>query len=176
MRFGALGSGVVIFRLHWTVFFDDFYLVASLDESKHVDMAQKFFFQLIGWQVSSEKDADFGVLARIPGVQIDLNESTLGSFTICNVESRAKELVSTIDDILERQPMSSAEMRVLRGRLIFAEAQIFGKLAGLHMQQLGRWEHAIGNARLDEDLIHSLHFLKERVLLGGPRRVLADHG
>ena len=49
--------------------------------------------------------------------------------------------------------MSSAEMRVLRGRLIFAEAQIFGKLTGLHMQQLGRWEHAIGNARLDEDLI-----------------------
>lgn len=51
MRFGALGSGVVIFRLHWTVFVDDFYLVASLDESKHVDMAQKLFFQLIGWQV-----------------------------------------------------------------------------------------------------------------------------
>ena len=152
--------GVVIFRLHWTVFFDDFYLVASLEESKHVDMAQKLFFQLIGWQVSSEKEADFGVLARILGVQIDLNESILGAFTICNVESRVKELVSTIDDILERRSMSSAEMRVLRGRLIFAEAQIFGRLAGLHMQQLGRLEHAVGNACLDEDLTQSLHFLK----------------
>ena len=168
--------GVVIFRLHWTVFFDDFYLVASLEESKHVDMAQKLFFQLIGWQVSSEKEADFGVLARILGVQIDLNESILGAFTICNVESRVKELVSTIDDILERRSMSSAEMRVLRGRLILAEAQIFGRLAGLHMQQLGRWEHAVGNACLDEDLTQSLHFLKERVLLGGPRRILAEHG
>ena len=27
--------GVVIFYLHWTVFFDDYYLVASRDEAKH---------------------------------------------------------------------------------------------------------------------------------------------
>ena len=72
--------GVVIFKLHWTVSFDDFYLVASKAETKHVDMTQQLFFQLVGWEVSSEKEAEFNSLARILEVQIDLNESLLGVF------------------------------------------------------------------------------------------------
>ena len=125
--------GVAIFKLHWTVFFDDFYLVSSAAESRHVDMAQQLFFCLVGWEVSSEKEADFGPIARILGVQIDLAESLLGKYTVCNVETRVKDLVASIDGILERQTLSTAEMRVLRGRLVFAESQIFGRVAGLHM-------------------------------------------
>eukprot|EP00435_Cladocopium_sp_Y103_P037801 s2791_g10.t1 len=72
--------------------------------------------------------------------------------------------------------MSAAEMRVLRGRLVFAEAQIYGRLAGVHMQESNRWEHAVGESQIDEDLRDSLLFLRDRIVLGGPRRVLADHG
>ena len=168
--------GVKLFRLHWTVFFDDFYLIASDQESRHVELTQQAFFKLVGWEVSSEKEAQFGAIARILGVQIDLSESLLGSFTVCNVESRVKELVNTIDDILNRRTLSAAEMRVLRGRLVFAEAQIFGRLAGIHMQQLSRWEHAVGESRVDNDLCASLTFLRDRIVLGGPRQVLADMG
>eukprot|EP00435_Cladocopium_sp_Y103_P039751 s386_g10.t1 len=32
--------GVVVFNLHWTVYFDDYYLVAEVAEAKHVEMAQ----------------------------------------------------------------------------------------------------------------------------------------
>ena len=165
-----------LFRLHWTVFFDDFYLIASDQESRHVELTQQAFFKLVGWEVSSEKEAQFGAIARILGVQIDLSESLLGSFTVCNLESRVKELVNTIDDILNRRTLSAAEMRVLRGRLVFAEAQIFGRLAGIHMQQLSRWEHAVGESRVDNDLCASLTFLRDRIVLGGPRQVLADTG
>lgn len=168
--------GVVIFKLHWTVFFDDFYLVASKAETKHVDMTQQLFFQLVGWEVSSEKEAEFNSLARILEVQIDLNESLLGVFTVCNVETRVKDLVSAIDGVLERGTLSTAGMRVLHGRLVFAEAQIHGRLTGIHMQQLTRWEHAGGDAPLDDDVRDSLVFLKERVVLGGPRRVIAELG
>ena len=168
--------GVVIFKLHWTVFFDDFYLVASKAETKHVDMTQQLLFQLVGWEVSSEKEAEFNSLARILEVQIDLNESLLGVFTVCNVETRVKDLVSAIDGVLERGTLSTAGMRVLHGRLVFAEAQIHGRLTGIHMQQLTRWEHAGGDAPLDDDVRDSLVFLKERVVLGGPRRVIAELG
>ena len=168
--------GVAIFNLHWTVFFDDFYLVASEQERKHIDLAQRVLFQLLGWEVSSEKGAEFDAIARILGVQIDLSESCIGVFTVCNVDARVKELVATIDHILAQRTLSAAEMRVLRGRLVFAEAQIFGRIAGLHMQQLGRWEHAIGHSAVDPDLEESLTFLRNRIILGGPRRVLASHG
>ena len=145
--------GVSVFKLHWTVFFDDFYLVASSAETRHVDMAQQLFFQLVGWEVSSEKEADFGPIARILGVQIDLAESLLGKHTVCNVETRVKDLVSSIDSILEKRALSTVEMRVLRGRLAFAESQIFGRVAGLNMQQLSKWEHGLGDMALDEDII-----------------------
>ena len=62
------------------------------------------------------------------------------------METRVKDLVASIDGILERQTLSTAEMRVLRGRLVFAESQIFGRVAGLHMQQLSKYEHAVGDA------------------------------
>jgi len=67
-------------------------------------------------------------------------------------------------------------MRVLRGRLIFAEAQIFGWIAGPDMQQLSRWEHAVGSSPVDADLIDSLSFLRDRIILGGSRKILAEHG
>ena len=113
---------------------------------KHADMAQQLFFKLVGWEVSAEKEANFDAIARILGVQINLNESMMGIFTICNVETRIKDLVNSINLILEKKTLSAAEMRVLRGRLNFAEAQIYGHLTGIHMQQLSRWEHIVGDA------------------------------
>ena len=106
--------GVALFNLHWTVFFDDFYLIASEQERRHIDLAQGVLFQLLGWEVSSEKGADFDAVARIRGVQIDLSESNIGVFTVCNVDARVKELVATIDHILSQRTLSAAEMRVLR--------------------------------------------------------------
>ena len=62
-------------------------------------------------------------------------------------------------------------MRILRGRLVFAEAQIYGRLSGLHMQNLSRWEHAVGDTLLDDDLRRSLEFVRDGVVKGGPRMV-----
>ena len=121
--------GVVLFQMHWTVFFDDYYLVASEDEAKHVDMAQELIFRLLGWETSSEKEAGFRTLAKILGVQVDLSDSMLGRFSVSNVESRVNEMVATINAVLGRGTLSAAEMRILRGRLVFAEAQIFGRLS-----------------------------------------------
>ena len=163
--------GVSLFGLHWTVFFDDYFLVASELEERHVDMAQRLLFQILGWETSSEKEAEFRSISKILGVQIDLSDSKAGLFSVCNVAARAAELTQTIDSILERGQLTSAEMRVLRGRLVFAESQIFGRLSGLHMQNLSRWEHAVGAAPIDVGLKVSLMFLRDRVVKGEPRTV-----
>ena len=168
--------GVVVFNLHWTVYFDDFFLVAEVYESKHVDLAQRLLFMVTGWQTSDEKEGGFDTLSRILGVQIDLGESHLGAITISNVESRVKELTATIEGLLTKGSMSTAEMRALRGRLIFAEAQIFGRLASVHMKKLSKLEHLVGEFPLDVELRESLTFLKDRIITGGPRRVLASIG
>ena len=169
-------TGVKIFKFHWAVFFDDFYLIASKPESRHVELAQQLFFRLVGWEVSSEKEANFDTIARILGVQVDLSESSLGTYSVCNVETRVRDLVSSVNSLLEKGRMTMAEMRVLRGRLIFTEAQIYGRITGIHMQKLAKWEHAIGDVAIDEETKSSLEFLRDRVLLGGPRCVVANHG
>ena len=168
--------GVVVFNLHWTVYFDDFFLVAEIYESKHVDLAQRLLFMVTGWQTSGEKEGGFSSISRILGVQIDLGDSHLASVTISNVESRVRELTTTIDDLLAKGSMTTAEMRALRGRLVFAEAQIFGRLASVHMKRLSRLESLVGEVAIDQELGESLMFLKDRVITGGPRRVLASAG
>jgi hypothetical protein len=158
---------------HWTVYFDDFFLVAEVHEARHVDLAQQLLFLITGWQTSDEKDGGFDSISRILGVQIDLGDSHLGAVTISNVASRVRELTATIDELLGRGMMSAAAMRTLRGRLVFAEAQIFGRLTSLHMKQLSRLENLVGEISIDSDLAESLKFLRDRVITGGPRRVLS---
>eukprot|EP00435_Cladocopium_sp_Y103_P067161 s1265_g29.t1 len=166
----------MVFNLHWTIYFDDFFLVAELQESRQVDVAQRLLFMLTGWQTSDEKEGGFNSLSRILGVQIDLQDAHLGCVTICNVESRIKELTATIDDIVTRGKISAAEMRALRGRLVFAEAQIFGRLTGIHMKQLSALEGLVGETDVDGDLLRSLLFLRNRVITGEPRKVLSEVG
>ena len=167
---------ITIFHLHWAVYFDDFFLVAEVHEAGHVKMAQSLLFLLIGWETSSEKEAEFDAILRALGVQINLAEVSLGAITVCNVESRVKELVTSIDAILGKGVLSSADAKVLRGRMVFAEAQVFGRLAGIHMKQLTRYEQSIGDSAIDDELRRGLIFLRDRVVTGGPRRVLAKLG
>ena len=96
-----------MFNLHWTVYFDDFFLVAEIYESKHVDLAQRLLFMVTGWQTSDEKEGGFSSISRILGVQIDLGDSHLASVTISNVESRVRELTTTIDDLLAKGSMTT---------------------------------------------------------------------
>ena len=143
--------GVELFGLRWTVYFDDFYTVAANEEKCHINMTTDLVFELLGWEISSEKGAAFASISKILGVQIDLGSSELGILEVSNVPSRVKEIVSTIDKILSCQTLSTAEMRSLRGRLVFAEAQIFGRLAGVHLRKLSRWEHVTGRSTLDPE-------------------------
>lgn len=168
--------GVVVFNLHWTVYFDDFFLVAEVHEARHIDLAQQLLFLVTGWQTSDEKEGGFDSISRILGVQINLGDSHLGAVTISNVASRVRELTATIDELLGRGLMSAAEMRTLRGRLVFAEAQIFGRLTSVHMKRLSRLENLVGEISIDSELAESLKFLRDRVLTGGPRRVLSTVG
>ena len=111
--------GVAVFGLHWTVYFDDYFLVAGLPESRNIDLAQQVLFLMTGWQTSDEKEGGFSAVSKILGVQVDLGDSHLGCVTVFNVESRVQELTSIIDSILDAGKVSAALLRSLRGRLVF---------------------------------------------------------
>ena len=87
------------FDLHWTQFYDDYFLVASEKENQHVDLIQTSFFTLLGWETATEKDSGFGFVTRALGVQIDLSDCHLGLVKVCNTLSKRQELEQLIDEI-----------------------------------------------------------------------------
>ena len=118
------------FNLHWTQFYDDYFLVAGERESQHVDLIQTSFFTLLGWETASEKDFGFGFVTRALGVQIDLSDCRIGLVKICNTMSRRQELEQLIDEILSSPSVSGSVLTSLRGG-DFSSATI-RYLAGWH--------------------------------------------
>ena len=122
--------GVVLFGIHWTCYFDDFLIIEEKEICRHTSMVAECFFKLLGWATSEEKDAGFLSVARVLGVCIDLSDSRSGLVSTYNTEARKLELVN---GLLERGKFGKGELATLRGRLLFAENQIFGLLEGRRM-------------------------------------------
>ncbi|CAE7799792.1 unnamed protein product [Symbiodinium sp. CCMP2592] len=125
---GAIWAvGQALLHIHWSVFFDDYVVVASPEEKGHLDLVLRSYFALIGWETSDEKDAGFKSVAKALGVEFSLDEIHLGLLRVQNTEARKRELVSTIESIVQQGGAHAKELECLRGRLQFAESQVFGR-------------------------------------------------
>ena len=53
-------------RLHWSVYFDDFFVIEDEIQSKHTGLIVMALFNLLGWGVSEEKGAGFPQCGKSP--------------------------------------------------------------------------------------------------------------
>ena len=167
--------GMILFAFHWSVFYDDFFIVGDSTESKHLDMMQKGFFALLAWETSTEKGGDFQVVAKALGVQFSFADSASGLLSVSNTEGRIKEVCGQIQAFLEKGRASSAELATLRGRLLFADSQIFGRRSKQAMKVLSLACAKGGSVSFHRDLSLALTCLRDRVLRGAPRLVHGTH-
>ena len=121
--------GTSILLLHWSVYFDDFVIVEDARPAKHCECIVNGFFSLLGWETSEEKGGTFESSAKALGVIFDLADSRLLKVRVCNSPNRCREIGDLIDKILKSDRTNKSELEVLRGRLIFMESQIFGRVA-----------------------------------------------
>ena len=161
----------------WSNFFDDFITFARKQESELVSVAALQFFKLLGWGVSlGEKDLPFAEKFKALGIEIDCTRWNDGIVAFANTEKRTKELVSTIDDIISTAKLTKQAALVLRGRMQFAKAQLWGRAAKLCLTAITA--HAVG---FDGDVPsdRTLAFLKtfrEHLLQARPRLITAAWG
>ena len=92
-----------------------------------------------------------------------------------NKTSRTAELTSTIENILKVNHVTIAECSSLRGRLLFAEAQRMGRIAGPSVRLLGdiisgRRTHK----QLDSATRTTLRWFADRLKFSVPRQVIPD--
>ncbi|CAE7233215.1 unnamed protein product [Symbiodinium sp. CCMP2592] len=86
---------------------------------------------------------------------------------------RKRELVSTIESIVQQGGAHAKELECLRGRLQFAESQVFGRGAAQRMRAISKAMKLSGFVALDDSLTEALLFLKDRVLHGEARMIRA---
>ena len=126
-------TGVKALKLAWSCFFDD-YVVFSCDEMvKNTQTTVELLFQLLGWKFAMEGDKAnaFDETFSALGICVELDESSNGRIKFSNTSKRASELKETIAELLTKGSMSVLEAQKLRGRMQFAEGQIFGRLGKL---------------------------------------------
>ena len=159
--------GVSLLQLHWSCYFDDFFLVAAAEESEHIHLIQSGFFSLLGWATSSEKDSGFNSLS------LSFAEIRLGCVVVLNTEHRKRDLCRLLDALIAKGSATSQELTVLRGRLLFADNQIFGRRARQIFAILSKACAQRKNSVVSGKLLHALLLFRDRVVDGGPRRVTA---
>ena len=152
--------GITILWLPWSNYFDDYVLSGEDEECRHLDFIQAGFFQLMGWETSSEKDSGFSFTARALGVEICLGEAHLGLLSVQNTESRKRELAAAITHVLDTKGAPSKDFECLRGRMLFAEGQIFGRRADQSMKILSAACRNAGYVKVIPDLERALTFLR----------------
>ena len=169
--------GVKLLRLHWSVYFDDFFVIEDEKQSKHTGLIVMALFNLLGWGVSEEKDAGFLSVARVVGVCVDLSDANIMLLKLYNTESRKAEIKNSIDEILGRGSLKKGELLSLRGRLVFAENQVFGKTCNVAMRVLSKYADGHSTGPVQNELCDALSMLRDRIVSAEPYKIFGrDRG
>ncbi|CAE7624993.1 unnamed protein product [Symbiodinium sp. CCMP2592] len=129
----------------WTTFFDDFITFSRKAGSKHLQRTIEAFFKLLGWSFAEDGDkaCPFALDFQALGIKISLSRFTDGTVFFCNTERRVLELKQTLQQVLDSGFLPQALALKLRGRMQFADGQLFGRTGRACMQAVT--SHAWGD-------------------------------
>ena len=162
--------------LAWSSFFDDFVCISPPESAASADMVIRFLFRAFGWVLSEEpeKDAPFSAQFNALGVSFDLRDVGRGILRVGNTEKRRAELSELLTGHLEANMLSPVAAESLRSRLLFAEAQVFGRCAKVALRTIGQPVLLQRVAQpLDADLRFALQWMLERLVGSPPREIRA---
>ena len=113
----------------WSSFFDDYILLSQPELARSSELAAASLFKLLGWIFAEEgrKCLPFGQECEALGVVFNLSKYEQSTCLVYNTESRVQEISTEIYRILEQGHVSQIETQKLRGRMQFAESQLYGR-------------------------------------------------
>ena len=121
--------GTKLFKLMWTSFYDDYILLSPPSLSRSAEASAQALLRLLGWVFAEDgrKAAPFDTNCKALGVCFVFDDSGAGRCEIKNTPERVQELCKDLMLLVERGKVSGHEARRLHGRMVFADAQIFGR-------------------------------------------------
>ena len=187
LPFGAKASVVAFLRcarlIQWlglqlslmvTCYFDDYVCVSSPQLSKNSEMTFETILELLGWKYDKSGDKADSMTSEVSalGVQLDLSRTGDGVLSVSNTEKRKGDLCRLMSETLARGTLTSSEAASLRGRLGFAEGQLFGRAIRKLINVLG--SHVLqpqAKKNLPEATKIALERVAERISGAAPRMV-----
>ena len=111
------------------------------------------------------------------GVVFDLRECKAQSkIWIANKTERVKEIKLSMSKVVEAGALSGHQASSLRGRLIFASAQCFGRAGAWGVKELGRLADHPGKHQVDQRARVMFHFWQALLDRSPPRLLSAGPG
>eukprot|EP00971_Amphidinium_carterae_P295314 5864761-Amphidinium_carterae.1 len=113
---------------------------------------------MTGWTVAAEpkKNLSFSEHFVALGVCFDFKCALEGQIVISNRAERIADMRVEIDSIVEAGRISSKQAAQIRGKLLFAEAQSFGRWSRFHRSALDSHANGVGSGVLTPELQEEL--------------------
>jgi hypothetical protein len=123
---GVVGCKLMIM---WSSFFNDYIVLSQPELARSSELTASSLFKLLGWIFAEEgrKCLPFGQECEALGVVFNLVKSGEGVGLVYNTEYTGEEISAEIHRILEQGQISQIEAQKLRGRMQFAESQLYGR-------------------------------------------------
>ena len=146
---GATGCGLL-----WTSFYDDFISFSKPSLSRCTETTIEALFKLLGWFFAEEGDKclPFGNMCDALGVSFDLSSSSSGFAAVRNTDSRVQELCSDLRATISDGKLSAKQAQRLRGRMQFAEGQLFGRTGRRCLRALSSFAEGEKQVLDDKDI------------------------
>ena len=167
--------GLVLFRLPWTAYFDDYTVLCRDELVSNTSKTVEHLFDLLGIDFARDgsKAECFSRSFRSLGVEICLDGFKDGVVTIGHTKERCEELGKVLGEILTAGFVSTKHALSLRGRMHWFESFAFGRVANGAVRILGDIAGRQGReVRLSDSDLRALRFLKERVVIAPPLKIL----
>jgi len=165
--------GIACACLVWTSFYDDYVCICPEGAEVQTDRMVRLLFSSLGWKLSEdpEKDKPFSTVFQALGVEFNLDLVPY-SFCVGNTPARKEELKDRLTQILDDDSLEPQIAESLRSRLLFADAQIFGRFSKMALHSIGRVGLMRSNLNpLTSEVRTALEWFKDHVLTGAPRSI-----
>ena len=169
--------GVVLMRIPWTNYFDDYPTVSTESLALSTLASAKAFLRLVGVNFAANKLKPMSSQAEVLGLVVDTGRMGEGVFSYAVKESRRCDLMETLKEVLEAGQVVPADLPSMLGRVQFADGQLAGRAGRLAMadiRQLGLNDKS--PVKLDRDAKAAFETLLERFSDNRPKTFNLCHG
>jgi len=161
-----------LFDLVVVEFFDDFTQVESKTTSESALKTLERLFELLGWEVSEgDKRLIFGKSFVSLGVQVGFEGSSDGVVSVTNKPGRIEGIEESVNGVVKQGSMGFKEALSIKGKISFAEGQMFGRVAAPVCRLLSAWASSGIDRQLDPTMVIALTGVCNALRVAKPRYI-----